>query len=290
MFSTMAEDLIAAGHHVVAPLDARVCQPEHAAPQAGESRHFDPVPLRADLWQTLRDLAAEVDQIFIIAPESDGILADCYRNLEAQSAKWFGGPLAWVELASDKNRMQEYLGGHGIAVPPSGKKSGLKWVAKPNQGAGSKGVQVFSDASRKAEFQDRNRWRVEQYIPGKSVSVSIINVGGEHHFLPPTGQIFSGDGANPNNCLNGFIGTYLGAQHPLERHQAQRALNLVQQTVDVLPDFKGYIGIDLILADHGSDVVIEINPRMTMSYCHLPPELRRRWLEGGRYFNGPYFG
>lgn len=288
MFSVMAEDLIAAGHHVVAPLDARVCQSERAAPWTEKSQHFSPVPLQSHLWQTLRDLAADVDQVLIIAPETDGTLADCYHHLEGLDAKWFGGPMVWIELASDKNRMQEYLEAHGIAVPLSAKRPGKKWVVKPNQGAGSEDVRVFSGACLKAEFQDRKKWRVEQYISGKSVSVSIISVGGEHFFLPPTGQVFSGGEDKSKIGLNNSIGTYLGAEYPLEQHQAQRALNLAQQAVEVLPEFNGYIGIDLILADQGPDVVIEINPRMTMSYCHLPSTLRRRWLAGGDVsFNRP---
>ena len=271
MFSAMAEDLIAAGNEVVAPMDARVYQLESTA-WAQKRKQFDPIPLRADLRQTLCDLAAGVDQILIIAPESDGILTQCYHWLEAFSDKWFGGPLPWIELASDKNRMQDYLDANGIAVPPSDMQSGQKWVAKPTQGAGSDDVRVFSGEDRKTEFRDRQKWRVEQYIQGKSVSVSIIDVGGNRCFLPPTGQIF-------DTRSDRAIGSYIGAEHPLNDDQARRATALAKQTVEVLPTFSGYIGIDMILADSGSDVVIEINPRMTMSYCHLPLELRRRWLE-----------
>lgn len=283
MFWAMADDLIAAGHDLVAPLDARVCQSERSQRWAQKREHFDPVPIEADLWKTLCDLAADVDQIFLIAPECDGILAQCYNNLEAFSEKWFGGPVAWIELASDKNRMQEYLNARGIAVPPSGMKSGLKWVAKPTDGAGSEDVVIFSNRNRAIEFQERAKWRVEQYIPGKSASVSIINVSGKHFFLPPTGQIFAGNGADPSAGSDGSIGAYIDAEYPLNERQSQRATALARQTVDVLPPFKGYIGIDLILADEGPDVVVEINPRMTMSYCHLPVELRRRWF-------GPFLG
>jgi len=279
MFEAMAEDLIAAGHHVVAPLDARVCELARDALWAKRRRNFDPVPLQADLWQTLCGLAADVDQILIIAPESDGILTNCYQKLDAFSGKWFGGPVDWIVLASDKNRMQDYLESKGIAVPPSEIKSGIRWVAKPAWGAGGDDVQVFSDENRRTEFQDRENWRVEQYVPGKPASVSIINRGGEQYFLPPTGQIFAGSPADANAHPSGSIGPYIGAEYPLKESQARRAVALAQQTVAVLPKFRGYIGIDLILADHEPDVVIEINPRMTMSYCHLPAELRRRWLE-----------
>ena len=271
MFSAMAEDLIAAGNEVVAPMDARVYQLESTA-WAQKRKQFDPIPLRADLRQTLCDLAAGVDQILIIAPESDGILTQCYHWLEAFSDKWFGGPLPWIELASDKNRMQDYLDANGIAVPPSEIEFGNPWVTKPALGAGSEDVEVFTGTDRIDEFKDRQKWRVEQHVPGKSVSVSVIANGGDHFFLPPTGQIF-------DTRSDRAIGAYIGTEYPLNDRQNQRATALAKQTVEALPKFSGYIGIDMILADRGSDAVIEINPRMTMSYCHLPLELRRRWLE-----------
>lgn len=280
MFAAMAEDLIAVGHHVVAPLDERVCNAPLSVPWAMQRQHFDPVPLQTDLWQTLCDLASDVDQIFIIAPETDGILAECYHRLEVLAAKWFGGPLAWIELASDKNQLQKYLGRHGVAVPASELKSGLKWVAKPTQGAGSDDVRIFSGTHHNAEFQDCKKWRVEQFIAGKSVSVSVIKVGKNHFFLPATGQVFENDAADSNVSRSGSVGAYVGAEYPLGQQQSHRARVLAQQTVAVLPKFDGYIGIDMILADDGPDVVVEINPRMTMSYCHLPAELRRSWLQG----------
>ena len=157
MFSAMAADLIAAGHDIVAPLDERVCQFDCVASWSQKRQHFQPRPLDADLWQTLRSLAADVDQILLIAPESDGILVQCYRELETFKAKWFGGPLDWIELASNKNRMQEYLDSKGIAVPPNVIAAGKKWVAKPADGAGSDDVQVFTGADRVKEFRNHRK-------------------------------------------------------------------------------------------------------------------------------------
>ena len=281
MFSAMAADLIAAGHDVVAPLDERVFQLDSAASWTQKCQHFQPHPLAAELWQTLRRLAVDVDQILLIAPESDGILTQCYRELKAFKAKWFGGPLDWIELASNKNRMQEYLIAKDISVPPNVIAAGKKWVAKPVDGAGSDDVQVFTGAGRLKEFRDHQKWRVEQFVTGKSVSLSVVQFGGNVCFLPPTGQVFAGSEAGQNSKPGRSIGAYIGTKYPLEESLADRSTALARQTVSVLPKLRGYIGIDMVLADDGPDVVIEINPRMTMSYCHLPLELRRRWLDRG---------
>jgi predicted ATP-grasp superfamily ATP-dependent carboligase len=45
--------------------------------------------------------------------------------------------------------------------------------------------------------------------------------------------------------------------------------------VETSPNTIGYFGIDMILADDpDNDVVIEINPRLTTSYCYL-----REWSQ-----------
>jgi len=160
-------------------------------------------------------------------------------------------------------------------VPSSQIGAGQGWVAKPVDGAGSEDVQIFSERDRLEEFQQSDDWRTERYVAGKSVSVSIIKIHGECFFLPPAGQIFA-DGTVADGAV---IGHYVGTEFPLEEDFTRRAETLAKQTVAILPEFSGYIGIDMILADTGSDVVIEINPRMTMSYCHLPLELRSRWLK-----------
>lgn len=306
MFSTLSEDFIAAGHNVVAVVDDRVAAMEFFRGWDNAHDHFHPTIFNGrrsqpNLPELLRSLAQTCDLIVIIAPESDAILSQCYRWLIDYQCQWWGGPLEWIELASDKNRTQRYLRDHGIAVPPQTISPGQRWVAKPVHGAGSEQVQIFAAQNRLREFQENPQWRVESFIAGTPVSVTVIDSPEGHFFLPPTGQQFavpdagtvchdetdigkseiskSDDCQNDNAVADGIpIGHYAGAVYPLSRDLADRAQTLARKTVEVLPNFSGYLGIDMVLADDGRDVVVELNPRMTMSYCHLPVDRRRGWI------------
>ena len=269
MFCAMAEDLVASGHDVIASIDRRACQCRQMSNWCQANRQFKPTIIESDLEQTLQALAVTADQIILIAPESENILSHCYCWLDSFEDQWFGGPKEWIELASNKNRMQSYLQNKGIDVPPIQIPQSAHWIAKPVFGAGSEGVQIFSDQTRLNEFQNNSDWRTETFVAGKSVSVSIIRTRNRTYFLPPTGQKFSSESTMH----------YIGTEFPLAEAIAKRAESLAKKTVAALPKFSGYIGIDMVLADQGPDVVIEINPRMTVSYCNLPLEIRRSWLQ-----------
>ena len=52
----------------------------------------------------------------------------------------------------------------------------------------------------------------------------------------------------------------------------ERALRLSVQALNVVPDLRGYVGVDMVLGllpDGSQDSVIEINPRLTTSYIGL---------------------
>lgn len=276
MFAALAEDLNAHGHDVVAPLDPRALASDILKPWREKRKLFSRSLIAKDLPRQLHTLAKTVDQIIFIAPESDGILAECHRWVEDFQNKWFSGSLAFIERASNKNSMQDFLAARGIPVPPHQIRAGQRWVAKPADGAGSENVHVFSSQERLNEFQNHDAWRTEAFVQGKSVSVAIVGFQNNRCYLPPTGQIFA------DTSKDSKTGHYIGTEFPLCDESAARAQQLAIQTASVLREFSGFIGIDMILSDQEPDVVIEINPRMTMSYCNLPIDQRRRWLS---FFN-----
>jgi predicted ATP-grasp superfamily ATP-dependent carboligase len=64
--------------------------------------------------------------------------------------------------------------------------------------------------------------------------------------------------------------TYHGGRCPLEPNLEARAITLAQSAVDAVGRPRGYVGVDVVLADRmDRDVVIEINPRLTTSYLGL---------------------
>ena len=178
-----------------------------------------------------------------------------------------------MKLASDKQLTAEHLERSCVPVPIGQRlrdlgsrdsEIGLPAVVKPVDGAGSEQVRLIRDWSELAALGDRDRWRVERFVTGSPVSVSVLCGPGKFKLLPPTGQKFDREP----------FGTYVDSIYPLPATIADRATELARQTVEALPGTTGYIGIDMVIPDAiaGDDqpaVVIEVNPRITLSYVKL---------------------
>jgi predicted ATP-grasp superfamily ATP-dependent carboligase len=95
-------------------------------------------------------------------------------------------------------------------------------------------------------------------MPGRPVSVAFL-VGPQAQVpLMPAAQLLSADGRF----------RYLGGTLPLAGALARRAVELAGRAVAAVPGLRGFVGVDLVLGQHG-DVVLEINPRLTTSYVGL---------------------
>jgi predicted ATP-grasp superfamily ATP-dependent carboligase len=128
-------------------------------------------------------------------------------------------------------------------------------------GAGSEQIEFIPDLSlwQPGNFAP-NDFQLEEFIAGTSVSVSVIGQRKGNIFLPPTEQLFD---RKP-------FGEYVGTGYPIDDSIAQRATKIARQAVALLPATRGYFGIDIVVAeDPLKDCLIEINPRLTMSYLKL---------------------
>ena len=134
-------------------------------------------------------------------------------------------------------------------------------VLKPIDGSGSRDVLLIDGPEVEIPPADSPR-RVEQFVPGMSVSVAVLCGPAGLFSLPPCRQHLSED--------RRF--TYLGGSLPLTTPLAARATRLALAAVQTLKAPIGYLGVDLILgADSpgSEDTVIEVNPRLTTSYVGL---------------------
>jgi predicted ATP-grasp superfamily ATP-dependent carboligase len=235
----------------------------------------------AQLKDKITTLAQAADVILVIAPETDGCLISALGWLQDHQAKIIQPEVDFVALVSDKNRLPEYLSEkefsqmpHGIGLaqfdtlPAADQANWFPMVVKPFDGAGSDGLQYFPTIEDYSLWRSSipadqvAGWRVERYIAGTPVSVSVIfNRESEHTLLPPTIQIFD---RQP-------IGEWVDADSNVEAAIASRATRLVKAAIEKLPPTLGYVGFDTVIADDGDsqDVLIEINPRITMSYLKL---------------------
>lgn len=273
MVQAVAAD--AAGTEGVSPVLLRDLRLPSLSAAGGE---IIEVASRSEHDAAVERMASEADAVLLIAPETDGALLDVIRRVEAVGTTLISPGSTFAEIAGDKQRTGEALEAAGVAVPlarrldsdePLPEDFAYPAVLKPLDGAGSQDTHVVAHRHDRPPAYAWPR-RLEEFVPGAAVSVSVIGVEGSSLIaLPPCRQRLSLDGRL----------TYFGGSTPLPAGLAERATALALKAVTALPPLVGYAGVDLLLGDdpEGSrDTVIEINPRITTSYVGL-----RRVVRGG---------
>jgi predicted ATP-grasp superfamily ATP-dependent carboligase len=213
------------------------------------------------------------DRQLLIAPE-------LFRTLQSLTilAETKGRPLgcspAAIELTSDKLALAEHWRAHGVPTPattdraPTGCEN-CPVVWKPRFGAGSTATFRVNHSwewrRALAPLQgdlDAGPMILQEFVPGRPVSVALLCGSAGHFPLLPCSQQLSDDGRFK----------YLGGELPLSPDLSERAFRLARRAVGGVLGLGGYVGVDLVLGDapDGSrDYAIEINPRLTTSYIGL---------------------
>lgn len=240
-------------------------------------------------------LTRECDATLVIAPEFDGYLLDLSERVLKSGGQLLGsGPQA-ITIAADKLRLGAHLEARGVATPATSAVETQRpthnppWVIKPRFGAGCGHTYRVTDETELDDILMTIRQTggpreliASEFCPGIDASVSFLLGGQEIRSLAPGLQHVQVD-------KRGRL-TYQGGEVPLSSPVlARRALKIGLRAVESLPGLRGFVGVDLILADDplsensSRDRVIEINPRVTSSYPLLKamePErnLMREWL------------
>src|SRR3954471_18339703 len=215
-------------------------------------------------------LSAAADATILIAPEFDSILLKAARRVVASGGRLISPSPEFIQIAGDKQRTCERLAAAGVPVPegralesdePVPSDFTFPAVVKPAEGAGSQDTYLVSSAYDAAPAYAWRR-RLERYVPGMAASVALLCGTAGRISLAPCKQRISEDGRL----------RYLGGELPLSAGLAERARQLAERAVAVMPMVVGYVGVDLVLGrepDGSQDAVIEINPRLTTSYVGL---------------------
>lgn len=234
------------------------------------------------LRQTITRLFDECQAAFVVAPEFSGHLSEITRLATERGTRLLSVDLDLVTLFSDKQKTNQWLRDHNVPVPvgylvdpqASLDKTGLPAfpaVLKPNDGAGSQGVELVESLAlfpATARSQTSPFW-LEAYIPGQPASVSILGTGHGYQILAPCLQRLA------NNSFE-YLGGCVLADGPLR----DRCLAIANDIARQLPPFRGYIGIDIVLGDDARDYAIEVNPRVTTSYVGLRASTNQNLANG----------
>jgi predicted ATP-grasp superfamily ATP-dependent carboligase len=232
-----------------------------------------------DVEKLFRRLAREAEFTLVIAPEFDDLLATrCEWALE-EGSRLLGPTPEAVRLCADKLHLARHLRGHGVPTPPTRLfdpnrvPPTFPVVCKLRHGAGTQAVFVVD---READLHDavaRVRQEgfhddliVQPYLAGLHASVSLFVGPRQRLGLPPAEQFILQDSPQPPTRLH-----YRGGQLPIrDRDCRLRAGPLAERVIDVVPGLGGLFGVDIVLGDDpATDVIIEINPRLTTSYVGL---------------------
>ena len=285
MLSGVVQDFATVlGVRVHTTLDERLARSHEALLREAHGEVSEPVQVEriaaVQVDDQVRKLAAKCDWTLLIAPEIDGILAQRCRWVEAAVGRLLGPSPAAVDLAADKFALDQHLKACGVpAIGGVIVRPGDPWpenlqypaVLKPRFGAGSQQTFLIRNAQEAAGIAAEAIGEglvadalVQPFVPGQAASVSFLVGPYDRLALVPASQRLSNDGRFH----------YQGGRLPLEEPLRSRAVSLGRRAVEAVPGLLGYVGVDLVLAEHShqalaQDVVVEINPRLTTSYVGL---------------------
>ena len=290
MLRAAVEDFISAGHRVTTTRDVRM---DFRMPGA------DVIRISADdpCAHMVTDAARRCDVAMIIAPECDRVLEGwCVRLGEAGVKTISCSPPA-VRLCADKRACSEHLRRHGVPVPEQlimNKYAGISSkiesepsqaqdsalsgvVVKPNDGAGCADTFLVHDGGAASDVRNRGDVVVERFHRGTPVSASFLAHGDRLIELPAGRQTIT------NSAINRHMDrlTYAGGAIGLSSDLARRATALARRALQSIEGLRGFVGVDMVLGDSApsapgdpgsdgaGDVVVDINPRLTVSYIAL---------------------
>jgi predicted ATP-grasp superfamily ATP-dependent carboligase len=267
MLHAVVTDMQAMGMQVTTLLDHRINM------EMGNA-HVVRVNSAAQSRIAFEMLSNQADATLVIAPESDGVLEGWIDHLESRGCRHFNSSLAATKLCADKLRAIDHLRKAGLPAPETQQFDGQETfqypiVVKPRQGAGSEWNFVCHAPSDLKNIPQWTDWIVQPLMKGISASCSVIvHEGKAVPLLVGQQQI---EGARRLH--------YRGGTLPLD---APRGAELARRAVEAVPGLAGFVGVDMILGDDPSgkeDGIIEINPRIAMSYIGLRVLCEQNLLE-----------
>ena len=227
-----------------------------------------------DAWKSL---VRHCDAVLVIAPESEGQLEClCEEVLEA-GKKGLNCSLEAIRLTADKWRLSRHLQAAGIPAVETrtwnpSEPILAQGVIKPHDGAGCEETFALGAQSTLPVLDPENQWIWQPWASGQPASLSLMVGGNEVEVLS----------CNRIHCKNREGRLHV---HELETggfdgnlRFEEEARALASRIVATVPGLRGYVGVD-VMWEEESLTVLEINPRLTLTYTGLAMPLAERMLQ-----------
>lgn len=261
MRDALLRDLSQLPYSISTTVDTRLSQPKYCDACLE-------INANDDVWQIWQAQIQAADAVWLIAPETDGLLHYLTQIATLQGKLVLGCGPASVKITSEKMATCLALEEAGIATIPTytfdnWPKSHWIWLAKPNDGAGCSDTAWFNNVDDLQDWIEQNDKQlthvIQAYQPGDPASISCVIKNGKARLLSCNTQII-----NINNHMVSYKGSVINGM----REYWSQFEFVANQIAKAFPDLAGYVGIDVIV-DNDEIYVVEINPRLTTSYAGL---------------------
>ena len=222
-------------------------------------RADETVVIASDFFSAAKMQMEFSDVVWIVAPESSGILYRLTDMAERLGKKVMGSGTDAVKLCGDKLLLARFMDGKiemPNSIPFTHGYDDFPCVVKPVDGAGSENSYFVRDKKRLRQIKaNGENYLIEPYVEGEKLSAGIVSDGGAPLLLGVCRQeIDLGEQIKFKNVTG-----------PIDYPNRDKLIEMIEKINLLIPTLRGYYGIDFIDCD-GQITLIEINPRLTSSY------------------------
>lgn len=269
MRDALLHDLSTLPYMVYTTYDVRIAPPENAY-------YAVPVQKHDDAWLLWENLIKTVDAVWLIAPETDAALMTLTNLALKHKKRILGCGLNALKATSSKLMTYSVLDQAKIDTIPthslddwqlgavSHDQKYKQYLVKPDDGAGCEDTFIFNDATDLQKWvieNEPNNFVVQPLIEGLHGSISSVMYKGNAVVLSCNQQII-----HQNHQQLYYLGNVVNGLQSLWEQCSCVAARIAQ----AITELNGYVGIDIIIEPESNNIiVVEINPRLTISYCRL---------------------
>lgn len=211
------------------------------------------------------------DAVWMVAPESGGILEKLSRETLLAGKRLLSSRPEGIRIGASKMATAHRLALCGVATIPAYASPYLMIedgpiVMKPDDGAGCQDTRLFANLEEAEAWTLTNSaagYIFQPFVSGQARSLSVLCCDGRAQLLAVNRQHVSQHQGHME-----FQGVSINDQADTEGDYAV----LANRIAAAIPDLWGHVGIDFIATRTGP-VVVEVNPRLTVSYVGLSAAL-----------------